>query len=890
MEKSIFKYILRYSGRQQVMLLLMAALSFPFLYIFYELPKQIINGAIQGNPENFPQTAQLFGINFGFEVGHLSWLFTLCLIFLALVVINQIFKYIINVYKGLTGERMLRRLRYDLYSRVLRFPKSTFKNMSQGEIIPMITAEVEPLGGFIGDAFAQPLFQGGQLLVILGFLFAQNPFMAAAAVALYPIQLYIIPKLQMKVNMLGKERVKRVRTLSDRIGETVQGVEEVHVHDTSRRERAEFAYQLGGIFNVRYKIYRQKFFIKFVNNFIQQLGPFFFYSIGGYLVIEGSLEVGTLMAAIAAHKDLASPWKELLGYYQKQADSKIKYEAVIVQFEPADMIEESSQTHEPESKQELSGEFSVTNVVLNDDQETAVVDGANVSFNLKEHIAMVGSPGSGREDFAMLMARLLQPSSGSINIGGNDILAAPEAVTGRRMSYVGSAGYVFSATLADNLYYGLRHQQLAPSPDENLAREFKDTVASAEASGNSTDDPNAQWTDFEAAGATDDKSLSAKAISVLEIADLTEDVYNLGLRGTIDPALQPSVSQSILNARSAFHKILTNDSSAGNLVETFSSEKYNTNATVGENLIFGNPTSDEFDMNRLGEHPYVISVLEKAGLSEKMLQTGYQVAATMVELFADLPPDHEFFQQFSFISSEELPDYQSILGRVSKDHLDQLNLEERARLIGLPFLLVPARHRLGIVTEDFQKEILSARKIFLETLPENLKSSIEFYDEKNYISGANIQDNILFGKIAYGEAEAAGKVGKILSDIVKEIGLYQEIVNVGLDFHVGISGSRLTLAQRQKLVLARSIIKKPDVLIVADGLSSVESGVVENIMKKLVKEMDGKCLIWLVPSVSQSELFDKVVVMKRGKVIKTGTYNELGGNEGLVKIIEEKTT
>ena len=186
MEKSIFKYILRFSSRQQIMLTLMAVLSFPVLYIFYELPKQIINGAIQGDPESFPQKAELFGLNLGFSVDHIQWLIILCLLFLVLVVINQAFKYIINVYKGLTGERMLRRLRYDLYSRVLRFPKGTFKNMSQGEIIPMITAEVEPLGGFIGDAFAQPIFQGGQLLVILGFLFAQNPFMAAAAVALVP--------------------------------------------------------------------------------------------------------------------------------------------------------------------------------------------------------------------------------------------------------------------------------------------------------------------------------------------------------------------------------------------------------------------------------------------------------------------------------------------------------------------------------------------------------------------------------------------------------------------------------------------------------------------------------------------------------------------------------
>ena len=76
---------------------------------------------------------------------------------------------------------MLRRLRYDLYARVLRFPLPHFRKLSHGEIITMITAELEPLGGFIGDAFSLPAFQGGTLLVILGFLFVQNPLMAAAA-------------------------------------------------------------------------------------------------------------------------------------------------------------------------------------------------------------------------------------------------------------------------------------------------------------------------------------------------------------------------------------------------------------------------------------------------------------------------------------------------------------------------------------------------------------------------------------------------------------------------------------------------------------------------------------------------------------------------------------
>ncbi len=178
MEPGIYKYILRYSTRQQIVLTLMAFGSFPFLYGFFELPKMIINDAIQA-PSPIVAVPLL-----GFEMDQIPYLFLLCGIFLVLVIFNQAFKYVINVYRGLTGERMLRRLRYDLYSRMLRFPLPTFRKKSQGEIIAMIATEVEPIGGFIGEAFSLPAFQGGTLLVTAAFLFIQNPFLGLAAGAL----------------------------------------------------------------------------------------------------------------------------------------------------------------------------------------------------------------------------------------------------------------------------------------------------------------------------------------------------------------------------------------------------------------------------------------------------------------------------------------------------------------------------------------------------------------------------------------------------------------------------------------------------------------------------------------------------------------------------------
>ena len=65
-----------------------------------------------------------------------------------------------------------------------------------------------------------------------------------AAVMLYPVQMYFIPILQRKVNLLGKERVRLVRRLSDRIGESIAGVEEIHSHDAARFELATFSDRL----------------------------------------------------------------------------------------------------------------------------------------------------------------------------------------------------------------------------------------------------------------------------------------------------------------------------------------------------------------------------------------------------------------------------------------------------------------------------------------------------------------------------------------------------------------------------------------------------------------------------------------------------------------------
>ena len=83
---------------------------------------------------------------------------------------------------------------------------------------------------------------------------------------------------------------------------------------------------------------------------------------------------------------------------------------------------------------------------------------------------------------------------------------------------------------------------------------------------------------------------------------------------------------------------------------------------------------------------------------------------------------------------------------------------------------------------------------FAETLPEEYRDYIEFYDPQRYNAAATVQDNMLFGRLIYGQAQAAQRIYRLLFEVVSELGLKAEVLAVGLDHGVGTGGRRLTAA------------------------------------------------------------------------------------------------
>jgi len=877
LEPTLYRFIFRHSLRQQVILLVVTLLSFPFLYYSLEFPKIITNRAIK--QKYVPQTI------FGIELDQLAYLLLLSAAFLLLVFINGGFKYYINTYKGRLGERMLRRFRYQLYQRILLFPLSYFQRNSSAQIIPMITAECESLGGFIGEAIGTPVFQGGTLLTNIFFMFMQDPVLGLAAIALFPVQGYVIPKLQQKVNQLNRQRVRTIRQVADRVQESATGIADILANDAAKLQLTGFASLLGRIYDIRFEAFQRKFLVKFLNNLMLQLTPFFFFSIGGYLVIKGSLSVGSLLAVLLAYKDLPSPWNELLVFYQNFQDSRIKYDQIIEQFQPAGMMDARLLLDEPAKVAPFTGELSVTNLSLAEDDRSRILDGVSFTVPLDQHIAVIGQGGSGKNELGLLLARLMRPTSGRITIGGIDIATIPISVVGRRIGYVSATPYFFLGTLRDNLLLGLRHTPVRPTKYEPaVARRRAVQLREARLAGNIDLDLHADWLDYEAAGVTDREILSRRISEVLAALDLDEVVYVLGLRWRLDPDADPDAAARLLEARKALAHRLVEDGIT-NLVETYDPKCFNSNASVAENLLFGTPIGPAFDFEALADNTYVSQVLAKVGLTDDLVEAGKQVAETMVELFADLPPDHEFFEQFSFISSNDLPEFAAILGRIGSGGLAALAKADRAKLLSLPFKLIPARHRLDVLDEAMQNRLLEARRVFRADLPPEARPQIEFFDAERYNAAASVQDNILFGKIAYGEADAPIRVPSVLAEVVDALSLRQTVIDVGLDYNVGTGGSRLSPAERQKAGIARAVLKRPDLLILNEATSALDGQAQSRVARGLNGEFSGRGIIWVLHRASLARNFDRVFVLSNGKLQEQGTPSELDNNGSLMSML-----
>tara|TARA_B110000444_G_scaffold159865_2_gene149494 strand:- start:2389 stop:4131 length:1743 start_codon:yes stop_codon:yes gene_type:complete len=157
---------------------------------------------------------------------------------------------------------------------------------------------------------------------------------------------------------------------------------------------------------------------------------------------------------------------------------------------------------------------------------------------------------------------------------------------------------------------------------------------------------------------------------------------------------------------------------------------------------------------------------------------------------------------------------------------------------------------------------------------EDLRNSIGYVPQSTFLFSETINKNIKFGNENASKNEVEDAAKKVcLSD---EIKLFKN----GYNTLLGERGVNLSGGQKQRLTIARAIIKKPKILVLDDSLSAVDTETEEKILSSINKISKDITLVISTHRISTAKNCNKILILENGKIIESGSHNELIAKNG----------
>ncbi|MEI6200380.1 MAG: ABC transporter ATP-binding protein [Enhydrobacter sp.] len=286
MPRTIFGFVLRYTGRHQIALALLSAMVFLLSTAPLELQRRIVNDLA--------------------HKGSFSAILWLAAPYAGVSLAEQSLKLALNIYRGWVAESTVRALR----RRVLEGDDG----MEAGVEIALILEEAEPIGGFAALSVSEPLMQGGILVSVIAYMFVLQPSLALLGLAFFIPQTIFVPLLQTAINRRARDRILLKREISGAIANGVAAAS-----NSAQLSAVE------KVFGLNMGIYWMKYLMNLLMNLMHHLSVAAALGAGGWLALEGRIELGTVVAIVGGLGKLNDPWGDLVNWARELSVVDVKY-------------------------------------------------------------------------------------------------------------------------------------------------------------------------------------------------------------------------------------------------------------------------------------------------------------------------------------------------------------------------------------------------------------------------------------------------------------------------------------------------------------------------------------------------------------------------------------
>jgi len=356
------------------------------------------------------------------------------------------------------GQRTVRDVRRTLFDHVQRLPMRFFDRYPVGRLVTRLTNDLEHLAEMFSAGVIAMVADVFVMIVILTMLFAIDPRLALAALALVPVLGIAAVIFRYKVRQAYREVRVKIARLNAHLQETISGMKVVQLFARERRNFEDFrrenaSHRDSWLRSIRYDALLFST-VDLATNLTRAL--IFWY--GAQMVGLGEVTLGTIYVFSDYMSRFFRPLMDLSAKYSVMQSSMASAERVF------QLLDEP---REPEGKVEspasaaaaaagpapVGSEVEFDGVTFAYGAETVLRD---VSFRVGagERVAIVGHTGSGKTTTLKLLARLYELQEGSIRIDGEDIRDIPKPDLRRRMAFVLQDVFLFDGDLRYNIVLG----------------------------------------------------------------------------------------------------------------------------------------------------------------------------------------------------------------------------------------------------------------------------------------------------------------------------------------------------------------------------------------------------------------------------------------------------
>jgi ABC-type multidrug transport system fused ATPase/permease subunit len=348
------------------------------------------------------------------------------------------------------GQRIVYELRRDLFDHLTSLSLRYFSQQKAGWIIARLTSDVDALSDVLNQGLTTLVVNSLTLVAAVVGLFVLDWRLGLIALVVLPPGILVTRWFQRRSHVAFADVRTRIAAVTAQLAESVSGMAVVQAFGRERTFQREFEElnEANRSANVRAQKLSSVFFPA-----IELLGVTATVLVlyGGALLIDaGSLEIGTLVAAVGLLQLVFQPLQELSELYGQVQAAHAAMDKISTVLDAEQDITDRAGAR-PIGR--IDGRLELDRVVFAYGEEP-VIHGISIDVAAGGCIALVGESGGGKSTTAKLIARFYDPDDGAVRVDGTDLREVQLRSYRRQLGVVLQDPFLFSGTIADNIRFG----------------------------------------------------------------------------------------------------------------------------------------------------------------------------------------------------------------------------------------------------------------------------------------------------------------------------------------------------------------------------------------------------------------------------------------------------